>query len=93
LSEATVNTASGNIVSESRVEVKLPRVNQGQSCGVMENGVLILFGGGVETTFNPDQVRPDPQDLSTSRCSRASFGSARASHPPVPRPHDGKTRK
>jgi lipopolysaccharide export system protein LptC len=64
LSEATVNTASGNIVSESPVEVKLPNngLIKASHLEVMENGALILFGGGVETTLNPDQIRPDPQD-------------------------------
>jgi lipopolysaccharide export system protein LptA len=64
LSEATVNTASGNIVSESPVEVKLPNngLVNANHLEVMENGASILFGGGVETTVNPDQIRPDPQD-------------------------------
>jgi lipopolysaccharide export system protein LptA len=64
LSEATVNTASGNIVSESPVEVKLPNhgLVKANHLEVMENGASILFGGSVETTLNPDQTRPDPQD-------------------------------
>jgi lipopolysaccharide export system protein LptC len=64
LSEATVNTASGNIVSESPVEVKLPNngLVNANHLEVMENGASILFGGGVETTVNPDQMRPDPQE-------------------------------
>jgi lipopolysaccharide transport protein LptA len=64
LSEATVNTASGNIVSESPVEVKLPNngLINANHLEVMEKGASILFGGGVETTLNPDQIRPDPQD-------------------------------
>jgi lipopolysaccharide transport protein LptA len=65
LSEATVNTASGNIVSESPVEVKLPNngLINANHLEVTENGASILFGSGVETTLNPDQIRPDPQDI------------------------------
>ncbi len=63
LSEATVNVASGNIVSESPVELKLPNgVLNANRLEVIENGALILFGGGVELTLTPDQVRPAPQD-------------------------------
>jgi lipopolysaccharide transport protein LptA len=73
LSEATVNTASGNIVSESPVEVKLPNnglVNANR-LEVMETGASILFGGGVETTVNPDQMRPDPQEPPLGALTRA----------------------
>ena len=63
LSEATVNTANGNIVSENPVELKLPNgLLNANRLEVMENGATILFGSGVETTLNPDQIRPDPQD-------------------------------
>jgi lipopolysaccharide export system protein LptC len=64
LSEATVNTVSGNVVSESPVAVKLPNngLIKANHLEVMESGALILFGGGVETTLNSDQIRPDPQD-------------------------------
>ena len=72
LSEATVNTTNGNIVSENPVEVKLPNgLLNANRLEVMENGASILFGGRVETTLNPDQIQPDPQDC-TSRCSDAS---------------------
>jgi lipopolysaccharide export system protein LptA len=63
LSEATVNTANGNIVSENPVELKLPKgLLNANRLEVMENGAWILFGGGVQTTLNPDRIRPDPQD-------------------------------
>jgi lipopolysaccharide export system protein LptC len=62
LSEATVNTASGNIVSESPVELQLPNgLLNANRLEVMENGALILFSGGVEMTINPDQARGAPQ--------------------------------
>jgi lipopolysaccharide export system protein LptC len=67
LSEATVNVASGNIVSESPVEVKLPNgLLNANRLEVMENGAVILFGGGVEMTLTPDQMRPTPQDPASS---------------------------
>lgn len=63
LSEATINVASGNIVSETPVELKLPNgLLNANRLEVMENGALILFGGGVEMTVNPDQARGAPQD-------------------------------
>jgi lipopolysaccharide export system protein LptC len=63
LSEATINVTSGNIVSESPVELKLPNgLLNANRMEVMENGALVLFGGGVEMTINPDQVRAAPQD-------------------------------
>jgi len=63
LSEASVNVASGNIVSERPVELKLPKgLLNANRMEVMENGALIIFGGGVEVTVTPDQVRPAPPD-------------------------------
>jgi lipopolysaccharide export system protein LptC len=63
LSEATVNVTSGNIVSESPVELKLPNgLLNANKLEVIENGALIVFSGGVEMKLNPDQVRPAPQD-------------------------------
>jgi lipopolysaccharide export system protein LptC len=63
LSEATINVTSGNIVSESPVEMKLPNgVLNANRLEVIENGALILFGGGVQMTINPDQVKGTPQD-------------------------------
>ena len=71
LSEATVNVTSGNIVSESPVELKLPNgLLNANRLEVVDNGALILFGGGVELTLTPDQVRPAPQD-STSAAAPA----------------------
>ena len=65
LSEATVNVTSGNIVSESPVELKLPSgMLNANRMEVMENGTLIIFGRGVEVTLTPDQMRPAPQDSS-----------------------------
>jgi lipopolysaccharide export system protein LptC len=67
LSEATVNVASGNIASESPVEMELPNgLLNANRLEVMENGALILFGGGVEVTLTPEQVRPVPQETSSS---------------------------
>jgi lipopolysaccharide export system protein LptC len=59
LSEATVNVSTGNIVSESPVEVKLLNgwLNANR-LEVMENGDLIRFGGGVELTLNSEQTAP-----------------------------------
>jgi hypothetical protein len=93
LSEATVNMASGDTVSESRVEVKLPRVNQGQS-----------FGSDGEWCLDPvwrrrgDNVQSGPGTsrsarLSTSRAPARASVQPPPSHPPVPRPDDGKTCK
>jgi lipopolysaccharide export system protein LptC len=83
LSEATVNTASGNIVSESPVEVKLPDdgLIKANRLEVMENGALIVFGGGVETTLKPQDSAPlgAPPQVSVQ--------------PPPPVPSDGKTRR
>jgi lipopolysaccharide export system protein LptC len=55
LSEATVTVASGYIVSESPVSVKLPNgwLNS-KRLEVLDNGALMRFGGGVELTLNPD---------------------------------------
>jgi lipopolysaccharide export system protein LptC len=56
LSEATINVATGNIVSESPVKLKLPNgLLNANRLEVMENGALILFSGDVEMTVNPDQ--------------------------------------
>lgn len=63
LSEATINVTSGNIVSENPVDVKLPNgVLTSNRLEVLENGAVILFGGGVEMTVAPEQVRPVPQE-------------------------------
>jgi lipopolysaccharide export system protein LptC len=63
LSEATINVATGNIVSESPVKLKLPNgLLNANRLEVMENGALILFSGGVEMTVNPDQARGAAQN-------------------------------
>jgi lipopolysaccharide export system protein LptC len=85
LSEATVNTVNGNIVSESPVEVKLPNdgLIKANRLEVKENGALILFGGGVETTVKPQDSAPvgAPAQVSAQP------------PPPVPGQSDGKTRQ
>ena len=77
LSEATVNVATGNIVSESPVEVKLQNgwLNANR-LEVKENGDLIQFGGGIELTLTPDQAQPAP---------RGSVSSAPPAQVAVPR--------
>jgi len=67
LSEATVNVGSGHIVSESPVEVKLPDgLLNANRLEVMENGAVILFGGGVEMTLTPDQSQSAQQKSAPS---------------------------
>jgi lipopolysaccharide export system protein LptC len=59
LSEATVHTSTGNIVSDSPVDVKLPNgVLNANRLEVRDNGAFIKFSGGVEMTVNPEQLRP-----------------------------------
>jgi lipopolysaccharide export system protein LptC len=67
LSEATVNVASGSVVSESPVDVKLPNgVLRANRLQVMENGAVVLFGGGVEMNLNPEQGRTAGQDSASA---------------------------
>jgi lipopolysaccharide export system protein LptC len=67
LSEATVHISSGNIVSESPVEVKLPSgVLTANRLEVRENGAMIKFSGGVEMNLKPEQMRPAPQDAASA---------------------------
>jgi lipopolysaccharide export system protein LptC len=67
LSEATVNVTTGNIVSESPVELKLPNgLLNANRLEVVDNGALILFGGGVEMTLTPEQMRQAPQDAAAA---------------------------
>jgi lipopolysaccharide export system protein LptC len=62
LSEATVNVTTGTVVSESPVDVRLPNgVLHANRLQVMENGAVIIFGGGVEMNLNPEQARPAGQ--------------------------------
>jgi lipopolysaccharide export system protein LptC len=73
LSEATVNVTTGNIVSESPVELKLPNgLLNANRLEVVNNGALILFGGGVEMTLTPEQNRPAPQDSASAAASAQS---------------------
>jgi lipopolysaccharide export system protein LptC len=63
LSEATVNVSTGNVVSESPVEVKLLNgwLNANR-LEVLESGDLVRFGGGVEMTLTPEsQASPEPE--------------------------------
>lgn len=61
LSEATVHVSSGNIISESPVEVKLPNGTlNANRLEVKENGAFIRFGGGVEMNLKPEQMRAVP---------------------------------
>jgi lipopolysaccharide export system protein LptC len=62
LSEATVHITSGNIVSDSVVEVRLPNgVLTANRLEIRENGAVIKFGGGVEMNLKPEQFRPAAQ--------------------------------
>jgi lipopolysaccharide export system protein LptC len=55
LSEATVNVGTGNIVSESPLDVKLTNgFLNANRLEVLENGDLLRFGGGIELTLNPE---------------------------------------
>ena len=76
LSEATINVTSGNIVSESPVELRLPNgLLNANRLEIVENGALILFGGGVEMTINPDQARGAPQDAAPHGAPARAWGS------------------
>lgn len=76
LSEATINVASGNIVSENPVELRLPNGSlNANRLEVMENGAVILFGGGVEMTINPDQVRGAAQDPAPPSAPARAWGA------------------
>jgi lipopolysaccharide export system protein LptC len=84
LSEATINQVSGNIVSESPVEVNLPNgLLNANRLEVTENGALILFGGGVELTLASDQSRPALQGASSTPVEASVQGPP--SRPPMPR--------
>jgi lipopolysaccharide export system protein LptC len=66
LSEATVHIPSGRIVSESPVEVHLPNngLLNAQRMEVLDNGASVKFGGGVEMTIQPEQLRSQDQPAS-----------------------------
>ena len=67
-SEATVNVSTGDVVSESPVEVKLTNGwLDANRLEVLKNGDLIRFGGGVEMTINPEpQLPPEAEYTATS---------------------------
>jgi lipopolysaccharide export system protein LptC len=67
LSEATVNVSTGNIVSESPLEVKL--LNgwlNANKLEVLESGDVIRFGGGVEMTLNSEPRAPPAPEYTAS---------------------------
>jgi lipopolysaccharide export system protein LptC len=86
LSEATVNTAAGTVVSERPVEVKLPNdgLLNANRMEVKQSGDVILFAGGVEVTVNPDPVRPPPQAESSSSAPAQASIQRTPARPPVP---------
>lgn len=72
LSEATVNVSTGNIISESPVEVKLPNGTlNANRLEVKENGAFIRFGGGVEMNLKPEQMRGAAGQPATPGAARA----------------------
>jgi len=86
LSEATVNVATGYVVSESPVKVKLTNGwVDGRRLEVLERGDLLRFGGGVEVTLNPDSPQPPqpPQSAQPSQSAKPPQ-SARSSQAPAP---------
>jgi len=72
-SEATVNVATGNVVSDSPVEVKLLNgwLNANR-LDVLEGGDLLRFGGGVEMMLNPDN--PDSQPTGNTAPVQSAAG-------------------
>lgn len=80
-SEATVNVATGNIVSESPVEVKLLNgwLNANR-LDVLEGGDLLRFGGGVEMTLNGD-TQASPEVTSALPVAPATASNRGASRP------------
>jgi lipopolysaccharide export system protein LptC len=77
LSEATVNTSSSSVVSESPVDVKLPNGTlSANRLQVTESGAVVVFGRGVELNLNPEQGRQAGQP--------APQNSASAGAPPPP---------
>jgi lipopolysaccharide export system protein LptC len=77
LSEASVNVTTGTIVSQSPVELKLPNgVLNANRMEIVENGALIIFGGGVELTVIPEQMRPAPQESPSVGAPARAWGSS-----------------
>jgi lipopolysaccharide export system protein LptC len=64
LSEATIYMGKGNVVSESPVEIKLPNdgLLNANRMEIRQNGDVIVFGGSVEMTVNPDQLHSTSQE-------------------------------
>jgi lipopolysaccharide export system protein LptC len=81
LSEATIAVATGNVVSESPVEVMLPNngLLNADRLEVEQNGALIVFGGAVEMTLNPDPLRPASQEAVSS----GAAAQTSVQHPPA----------
>jgi lipopolysaccharide export system protein LptC len=81
LSEATVHTNTGYILSESPVEVKLPDgLLNANRLEVLENGDLLRFGGGVEMALDaPAQAAdtPHPKAASTPPAPATTASIAR----------------
>jgi lipopolysaccharide export system protein LptA len=67
---------AGNSTGLSETMLPLAGLLNANRLEVMENGALSLFGGGVEMTLTPDQVRPAPQDSAPLGAPRTGFGSA-----------------
>lgn len=91
LSEATIQINKGNVVSESPVHIKLPNgVLTANRLEITENGAVIKFGGGVELTINPEQLRPaTPPDAPPAN----SGGAANQALPPPAGPPLQTTRR
>lgn len=70
-SEATIDVATSNVVSESHVLMKLPNdgLLNADRLRAEQNGDVIIFSGGVEVTFNPEQPSPASQEAPSSSAS------------------------
>jgi lipopolysaccharide export system protein LptC len=80
LSEATIHTSSGHIISESPVEVKLPNgMLNANRLEVKDNGAFIKFSGGVEMNLKPEQMRPPP----AADAAPAAFAPVQAAQTPA----------
>jgi lipopolysaccharide export system protein LptC len=94
LSEATVHTSTGNIVSDSPVDIKLPNgVLNANRLEVRDNGAFIKFSGGVVMTVNPDQLRganegdpPPPAQEAAAQVAAPAGGAAVQTSPRRPPP-------
>lgn len=61
-SEATVDMPTGNVVSDSPVEINLPNdgLLNADRMKSEQNGDVITFSGSVELTLKPEQMHPNP---------------------------------